>query len=266
MIPVHGAQLFSLEVGDGPEVAVMLHGGPGASHDYLRPQLDALASPGKRRLFYYDQRGGGRSPLDAGTPPGTVQDHVADLESVRVQLSLAQLTLVGYSWGGLLAMAYAVEHPERVAKLALISPASSQAADRASSKERLAAAQKRPEVDALRASIDPTDRRARFAVAVAGYFVDPRRALELTPFLVKQSAEEAVWRSLGDYDLQPRLASLRVPAMVLHGTDDPIPIESARSTAQALSAEFVELPRCGHVPYVEAPELLFSSLRRFLGD
>ena len=45
MLEVPGAQLFTVEVGDGPDLAVMLHGGPGASHDYLRPQLDALGIP-----------------------------------------------------------------------------------------------------------------------------------------------------------------------------------------------------------------------------
>ena len=108
------------------------------------------------------------------------------------------------------------------------------------------------------------DRRARFAVAVAGYFADPRRAVELTPFLVQQRAEEAVWRSLGGYDLLRQLAALTVPAMVVHGREDPIPVETARDTARALRAELVELDACGHVPYVEAPAALFAALRRFL--
>jgi pimeloyl-ACP methyl ester carboxylesterase len=52
VIEVPGARLFTLAIGDGPEVAILLHGGPGASHDYLRPQLDVLSRPGARRLFY----------------------------------------------------------------------------------------------------------------------------------------------------------------------------------------------------------------------
>ncbi|HEY7957350.1 MAG TPA: alpha/beta fold hydrolase [Polyangia bacterium] len=264
MLEVPGAQLFTVEVGDGPDLAVMLHGGPGASHDYLRPQLDALGEPGVRRLFYYDQRGGGRSLLAPHTPPGTWQDHVADLEAVRLHLGLHRLTLVGYSWGGLLAMLYALEHPSHVGALALISPAPATSAGHAEMRARLAAAPERPEVQAFKASLDLRDRRARFALAVAGYFVDPRRALELTPFLVQQRAEEAVWRSLGDYDLLPRLRALQLPAMVLHGDGDVIPLASAFAIAQALSAELVELPACGHVPYLEAPEPLFAALRRFL--
>jgi pimeloyl-ACP methyl ester carboxylesterase len=264
MLQVGGAQLYTLEIGDGGDVAVVLHGGPGASHDYLRPQLDAIAEPGTRRLFYYDQRGAGRSPLDAGTPPGTWRDHVDDLERVREHLGRERLTVVGYSWGGLLALLYALEHGARVAKLALISPAPSWAQGRDEMRARLAAAAQRPEVAALRASLDMTDRRARFAVAVAGYFADPRRAVELTPFMVLKRAEDAVWRSLGDYDLRPRLAALDVPALVVHGRADPIPIETARETARLLRAELVELDACGHVPYVEAPEPLFAALRRFL--
>jgi proline iminopeptidase len=265
MLRVSGAQLFTIESGDGADVAVMLHGGPGASHDYLRPGLDAVAEPGRRRLFYYDQRGSGRSPLDAGVAPASWQEHVADLDAVRVHLGGAPLTLVGYSWGALLAMLYAIEHRDRVARLALISPAPAAARERAEAKARLLEMSARPSVQALRARLDNSDRRNRFALAVAGYFVDPARALGLTPFVVKQSAEDAVWRSLGDYDLRPRLSELGIPAFIAHGDEDPIPLSTARATADALGAEFVALEHCGHVPYVEAPDALLPSLRRFLG-
>ena len=99
---------------------VVLHGGPGASHDYLRPGFDLLAAG--RTLIYYDQRGGGQSPVPAGTPVGW-REQVADLDALREAWGLDQLTICGYSWGGLLAMLYATEHPDRVARLALVSPA-----------------------------------------------------------------------------------------------------------------------------------------------
>jgi pimeloyl-ACP methyl ester carboxylesterase len=139
--------------------------------------------------------------------------------------------------------------------------------------DNLRRAAERPEVAALRdspevaeLSRDPQQRRrARFAMAVAGYFVDPRRALELTPFIVQQRAEQAVWASLGDYDLRPRLPSLRgLPSLVAHGNQDPIPIATARETAALLDATMVALDGCGHVPYIEAPEPLFAALASFL--
>jgi proline iminopeptidase len=255
MIPLDGAQLFSLDLGQGPPI-VLLHGGPGASHDYLRPQLDQL---GGRRV-YYDQRGGGKS---RGAGPGSWRDHVSDLEAVRRHLGVEKLRLCGYSWGALLGMLYAVEHPDRVERLALVSPAPAAARERAAMNRRLEEAGRRPEVEALRTRLDATDRRHRFALAVAGYFHDPARALELSPFLVQQRAADAVWESLGDYDLRPALQKLEIPSLVAHGRQDPIPIETARATAAALSAELHEYDGCGHVPYIEAASALFPALRRF---
>jgi proline iminopeptidase len=77
--------------------------------------------------------------------------------------------------------------------------------------------------------------------------------------------QQAVWDSLGDaYDLRPALRTLHVPAIVLHGDDDPIPLATARATAEALGAEFVVLPKAGHVPYVEAAAEFTAALDRFL--
>src|SRR6266568_3207063 len=67
MVEVNGVRLYTRRVGDGPPV-VVLHGGPGAHHDYLLPQYDQLARG--RALLYYDQRGGGRSPVPRETPRG----------------------------------------------------------------------------------------------------------------------------------------------------------------------------------------------------
>jgi proline iminopeptidase len=75
-VELNGVQLYTRRVGDGPAV-VVLHGGPGAHHDYLLPQYDRLAQ--RRTLLYYDQRGGGRSPVTRETPVGW-REHVADLE------------------------------------------------------------------------------------------------------------------------------------------------------------------------------------------
>src|SRR5206468_12737448 len=118
-VELNGVRIYTRRVGDGPPV-VVLHGGPGAHHDYLLPQYDRLALG--RTLLYYDQRGGGRSPVPRDTPVGW-REHVADLEALRDRWGLPRLTLAGYSWGGLLALLYAAEMPDRLERLALISPA-----------------------------------------------------------------------------------------------------------------------------------------------
>jgi proline iminopeptidase len=73
-----------------------------------------------------------------------------------------------------------------------------------------------------------------------------------------------VWASLADYDLRPALARLAIPAVVLHGTNDAIPIDTARTLADLLKAEFHPLPNCGHVPYVEAFDEFVKVLDEFL--
>ncbi len=99
---------------------------------------------------------------------------------------------------------------------------------------------------------------------MAGYFHDPARTRDLTPFRITGRTQTAVWASLGEYDLRPSLASLKVPALVVHGTDDPIPLESVRELADLLGAAFIPIPECGHVPYLEAPEAFFAALDPFL--
>ena len=265
--------LFTRRVGSGPLV-VVLHGGPGASHDYLLPQYDLLAQG--RALFYYDQRGGGQSPVPRDTPVGW-REHVADLEGLRVELALERLTLCGYSWGGLLALLYFLEHPERVERLALVAPASITAEYRRQFEEEFARRMAAPEIkrerDALRASglreRDPAAyQRRAFALSVAGYFRDFHDAKNLTPFRVTARTQEAVWKSLGDYDLRPRLKetasrSALPPSLVVQGTFDPLPIAASRELAALLKARLKELP-VGHCPHVEATAEFVRTLDEFL--
>src|SRR5689334_22909468 len=102
---VNGVTLFERRTGEGVPT-VILHGGPGASHDYLLPGCDLLAEG--RELIYYDQRGGGRSPVGREVAVGW-QEHVADLHALKELWGDQPLNLVGYSWGGLLAMLYAIK-------------------------------------------------------------------------------------------------------------------------------------------------------------
>jgi len=269
MVQVNGVEIFERRLGSGPPV-VVLHGGPGAHHDYLLPGFDALAQG--HELIYYDQRGGGRSPVGREVPVGW-REHVADLEALRSRWGLDRLALAGYSWGGLLALLYALEHPGRIERLALVSPAPAWRAARDEFERRFQARTMTPALQAQRRALresglrekDPAAHAARlFELAVAGYFHDPARVTALTPFRITERTRAEVWESLGDFDLRPRLRALRLPALVLHGDGDPIPWESARETAECLQATFHLLPDCGHVPYVEAFEEFVAVVGGFL--
>jgi proline iminopeptidase len=266
---VRGVNIFERRIGSGPP-AVVLHGGPGAHHDYLLPGFDALAHD--RELIYYDQRGGGQSPVPREIPVGW-REQVADLEELRRQWGLEQLTLVGYSWGGLLALLYATEFPERVGRLALVSPAPAWREMRLEFERRFAERNTAPGLHEQRVDLrasglreqNPTEYAQRlFELSVAPYFYDPARARDLTPFRVTGRTQQEVWSSLGDYDLRPALAGLAIPAIVLQGQDDLIPLESTRTVARLLNAELHLLPHCGHVPYVEAHAEFVSLLDKSL--
>jgi proline iminopeptidase len=272
-LTVNGVRLFTRRVGAGPRV-IVLHGGPGAHHDYLLPQYDLLVRG--RELFYYDQRGGGQSPVPREAPLGW-REHVADLEAIRRELGGDPLTLLGYSWGGLLAVLYALEHPDKVARLALVSPASIAVNWRREFERRFAERMNQPEIararDELRASglqaRDPAAyRRRAFELSVAGYFRRFEDVGRLTQFRVTARTQDAVWQSLGEYDLRDRLRQTFAPippppALVLHGTFDPIPIAGSRELARLLGTAVIDVP-VGHCPHVEATEDFVRALDGFL--
>ncbi|MEP6692695.1 MAG: alpha/beta hydrolase [Gemmatimonadaceae bacterium] len=257
---------------------LVLHGGPGASHDYLLPQMLELADA--YELLFYDQRGGGRSRTDDPAPI-TWRTHAADLARVVRELGLKPLSLIGYSFGGLLALLYTVESvhgttpdADRPARLVLIDPAPVNREYRRAFEAEFARRQASPAWHALREALlasglrerDPAAYKQRlFELGVAGYFAHPERAHDLTPFRVIGKVQQSVWESLGDYDLTPSLRDVRVPTLIVHGAEDPIPVGSSRAIAGAMpSAELVTIDDCGHVPYVEQPVPLFGAIRRFL--
>lgn len=267
---MRGVRLYERRAGSGGPEVVVLHGGPGAHHDYLLPGFDRLAHG--RTLIYYDQRGGGQSQVARDVPVGW-REQVADLEALRGLWGLEQLAIAGYSWGSLLALLYTLEHPDRVERLALVSPAPVWKGARVEFERRLAERNAAPAIQAARREAQAagpgglgTDgyRQRMFELSVAGYFSDWRRARELTPFRITGRSYDEIWESLGDFDLRPRLAALSVSALVLHGEDDPIPIETAEVLADLLRAPLHRVPHCGHVPYVEAPEVFTRTLDPFL--
>ena len=274
----------------GPEDAprlLFLHGGPGASLDYMLPQMLALASD--YRLIFYDQRGGGRSRSD-DRGPITWKTHVEDLAALVRELSLEPLTLVGYSWGGLLALLYAIAAAggfrdeglvftaetaaPAPARMVLITPAPATTAFRTQFSAELARRQRAPWIAEERAALAASDLRERdpaayakriFELGVAGYFADTARARELTPFRVIARVQQSVWESLAGYDLTDKLALVEAPTLVLHGAHDAIPLASSSLIASALPhGELVVLAESAHVPYVEGEAAFFAAVREFL--
>ncbi len=261
--------LFTRTVGHGPST-VVLHGGPGAHHDYLLPQFDRLAK--NRTLHYYDQRGGGRSPVERDVPIDW-RTQVNDLRQLIEHWDFSYVSILGYSWGGLLAMLFATEFPTLVSHLALVSPAPATATGRAAFETRFAERSRAPKIVAARKELQASGlrkndvqayRQRAFELSVAGYFRELSNVRELTPFRVTGRTQQGVWDSLGNYDIRDRLQQLSVPSIVLHGRYDPIPMETAAETANLMGAPLIVMEHSGHVPYVEDTEHFVTTLDAFL--
>lgn len=119
MISVPGGRVWYGIEGEGGTPLVCLHGGPGFPHDYLEP-LAELSD--ERAVVFFDQLGCGRSDRPADERLWTLERSLEEVERVRSELGLQAFHLLGSSWGGLLAIEYALTQPAGLRSLVLSSP------------------------------------------------------------------------------------------------------------------------------------------------
>src|SRR5487761_1802003 len=117
-VDAHGEMIYYMTVGRGAPLMI-LHGGPGASHDYFLPYLLPLAR--HNELVFIDERGSGRSQKLSDPAGYTVENMVEDAEDVRQAIGLGKITLLGHSAGGVLAQAYALKYQKNLTHLILCS-------------------------------------------------------------------------------------------------------------------------------------------------
>ena len=115
-----GGHLYYRARGSGPDTVIVLHGGPGLHGRYLDEAFADLAAD--HVLIAYDQRGRGRSDFPSDSLVLSAATDVSDLETVRLYFHLERLTLIGHGWGAGLGALYAMQHPDRVARLLFVSP------------------------------------------------------------------------------------------------------------------------------------------------
>jgi proline iminopeptidase len=278
-----GASLFYRIVGAGPDVLVMIHGGPGMDMGYMVPDFGPLAA--HHRLVFYDQRGAGRSELLRDDPElYTIAHHVADLEALRRRFGLERMTLVAHSFGPAIAASYAIAHPDRVARLVFIGPVPPQVGDlweryEATVAGRLSDDERTRLGNFEAAMIQGPDSKAAcrqyWAIAVVPRVASPQLASRVTGDFCSASSEAIrsgmavagphTVQSLGAWDLRAGLAKVAAPALIIHGESDAIPMDLVEQWASALPhAKLVKVPGASHFPYVERPELVWPEIERFL--
>jgi len=261
---------------------LLLSGGPASSHLTFHPYFSALAD--EYRVLYLDYRGRGKSESKAGV---TFAGDVADIELVREALGLEQLNIYGFSYGGMVAMAYALEHPDRVRRLilgnTLHSPEMWQRNHENINRE---IANQFPEVWekilALRAEgMRSTDPRVQALYAVHGplvRFYNPDNAkkllsepgarnAELYPVFVGDDVEFFIGGEVAKLpDFRPRLAELSMPTLILAGRYDRAlyPAHQIEFARYAPQARFVWMERSGTFSHIEEPETVVGLVREHL--
>ena len=283
-VPAGNVSLYARDIGQGPP-AIVLHGGPDFDTAYLLPSLDRLAET--YHLVYYDQRGRGKSA--DGVQPGDVSlaTDLEDIERIRQHFGLEAPTLLGHSWGTVLALEYAVRYPTRVSRLILMNPAPASSADAARLREAYTK-QLGVQMEQQRAILtgqayqqgDPETVTARYRIHFTHALAKPEhyealmRAMRAafiaqgpSGILKARAVEDRLmadtWQQ-PSYDLMPRLASLRIPTLVLWGDHDFIPREISEHLFESLpQARLVTLEDCGHFAYLECPAALQTALQEF---
>lgn len=283
-VPVDGASLHARVIGRGHPV-IVLHGGPDFDHRYLLPDLDRLAD--SFRLVYYDQRGRGRSAEGVRPEDVTMASEIDDLENVRRYFRLGAPALLGHSWGALLALEYALRHPTGVSHLILMNPAPASATDHALFRKTYLEKLGR-DMDRQRKIADGDAYQAGDLDAViARYRIHFKAALTRTAdyerlmsvmeaafaaqgregILKARATEERLMRETWqapDYDLLPRLQTLRAPTLVIADEDDLFPAEIAANIADAIpDAKLITIPDCGHFAYLECGDQVRRAIEQF---
>lgn len=266
-------KLRGREWGTGAESVIALHGGPAAVGD-VEPLAREL---GKQwHVLEPFQRGSGGCPL-------TVATHVQDLNDlIRDRCRGRRPILIGHSWGAMLALAYAAEHPDTSAGLVLIGCGTFSVAARKEFEARLDARltpTDRETLASLRQTEPDADRRlaaqGRIMTRAYGYDIED---VSNGPATIDAVAHEETWTDMKrlqrDGTHPAAFAGIGVPVLMLHGEADPHP---GRSTMEDLRKhiphlQYYEFSKCGHSPWLErqARESFLKELNswvsaRFLG-
>src|SRR5882672_2947843 len=269
-------------VPDGPimrekPTLLMLHGGPGADHSIYKPAYSALADIAQ--VVYLDHRGNGRSE-DGPKDLWNLAQWGDDVRAFCDVLGVVDPIVLGASFGGMVALAYATRHPDHPSKLVLIS---TEAAGDTHLERRVALFERfgGPEVGALarrrfiegQGHTDVAAVEAWLRLAFPLYTRRPRdpdvarravRRPEVTHWFTRPGGEGHT------FNLFPDLSRVRCPTLLLGGEDDPMtPIECQGDVAAALPAHLVRFERfagCGHAVLPDARERAMAVIRDFIAE
>jgi len=284
-IPFGGYRTWYRVVGEGEAPGrlplLCLHGGPGATWHHMEPYQNLADG---RRVVCYDQLGCGNSAVDDPHDPAmwTVELYLREVAAVREALGLDRCHVIGHSWGGMLAMAYATTRPAGLAGLIVeSSPAS--VSFWLTELDRLRA-ELPADVEAVlrRHEADATTDSAEYEAAMMVFYdrhvcrVKPHPdwlqrtfdGLAAHPEVYKTMNGPSEFHVIGplkDFDVTGELSAISVPTLLFCGEFDEVTPATARIAHDAIAgSQFVVMEGCSHMSQAERPDLTIGLVRGWL--
>ena len=288
-VEANGVMIYYEEFGKGAPLLI-LHGGPGASHDYFLPYLVPLAK--SNRLIFIDERGSGKSQILEDASQYTDENMVEDVEVVRKALHLGKINLLGHSCGGVLAQAYALKYQKNLSHLILCStfPSTSQM------NEVLKKMKDNMSPD-LRTKIDSMENAGLFghgAIYQKNRYPDDYMiaawGLGYFPYLYQNRPDpnydpvangnmawdvyREMWGSDGEFIIDGNLKSvefvdklhtIKVPTLITCGDhDECAPWLSKEMHEKIAGSKLVIFPKSGHMTFVDQPDMFIKAVNEFI--
>lgn len=288
-IDAHGVLIYYMTVGRGAPLMIV-HGGPGASHDYFLPYLLPLAR--HNRLIFIDERGSGKSQLLQDPAGYTVENMVEDVEAVRQGLGLGKMSLLGHSYGGVLAQAYALKYQANLTHLILAStfPSTKEMNEVFVHMKEKMDPQLREEIDRMEKDglfghgkdYEKNRYTPEYMIAAWGegyfpYVYHNRPDPNYDPIqqgVTSWDLYREMWGSDGEFVIDgnlksveyvDRLPSIHVSTLMIAGDHDECdPSLSQQMHGKIAGSKIVILPSSGHMTFVDQPDLFISSVDGFL--
>ncbi|HEY3930423.1 MAG TPA: proline iminopeptidase-family hydrolase [Candidatus Koribacter sp.] len=292
LVDANGVMIYYMAVGHGSPL-VIVHGGPGASHDYFLPNLYLLAR--HNRLIFIDERGSGRSPKLDDVKQYTVENMADDVEAVRKALNLGKISLLGHSYGGVLAQAYALKYQQNLSHLILAStfPSTKQMNEVLAREKNAMPEDKRKRLEELeKAGLfgkGEAWEHGRYPAEYAtlawgdGYFpfiygarpdpnYDPQGQNTTNSWLLYRE----MWGSDGEFVIDgnlksveylDQLATIKVPTLIIVGEHDECdPSLSKEMNSKIAGSKLVILPNSGHMTFEDQPAMFMQAVGDFVND
>jgi len=280
VVNINGVDHFIKKIGKGDPL-VVIHGGPGLFHNYLTPHFKELSQ--KYQIVFYDQRGCGKTEFPKDTSTISINNFVADLESIRNHLKIDKLNLVSHSWGTLIAVNYGKTYPQNLNKLILVSPAPAttdffnetfnnmQKKRKEEDTKELVKLMMSKEFEkrdgeTFKKAVSLGDKvnlstPSRVTDLYEPMFFDKTTANHL--LLVNSMMEQAFF----DFDISTGLEVLTCPTLIIYGSLDNVPLASAQYIQNNIkNSKLSIIKNTCHYPFFESPVEFNAAVNDFLNS